>query len=170
MILLEVCNSLVTNVSYRLLTLHTAYVASERRYPNHPRGEMHQVSSSHFPQSTDRDSDRCNVRLRPSSLDVQFVDFDNVRFHLSTPDRKTQLLLSMNIRCWDELAQYGAVDVLRREYGSLYLATPEPDYHVSLTIDLEQVPPEGGTCSIITISVGCMLTFSLWIRRQGRLY
>lgn len=76
----------------------------------------------------------------------------------------------MNIRCWDELAQYGAVNVLRREYGSLYLATPEPDYHVSLTIDLEQVPPEGGACSIITISVGCMLTFSLWIRGQGRLY
>jgi actin related protein 2/3 complex subunit 2 len=80
---------------------------------------------------------------KPSSLDVQFVDFDNVRFHLSTPDRKTQLLLSMNIRCWDELARYGAVDVLRREYGALYLETPEPDYHVSLTIDLEQVPLEG---------------------------
>lgn len=86
--------------------------------------------------------------LRPSSLDVQFVDFDNVRFHLSTPDRKTQLLLSMNIRCWDELVQHGAMDVLRREYGSLYLPTPEPDYHVSLAIDLEQIPPEGGACSV----------------------
>jgi actin related protein 2/3 complex subunit 2 len=114
---------------------------------------MHQVSPSRFPQSTDRGSDRFNVCLRPSSLDVQFVDFDNVRFHLSTPDRKTQLLLSMNIRCWDELAQYGAVDVLRREYGPLYLATPEPDYHVSLTIDLEQIPPEGGTYSVTTMSV-----------------
>lgn len=105
---------------------------------------MHQVSSSRFPKQTDRDPDHFNACLRPSSLDVQFVDFDNVRFHLSTPDRKTQLLLSMNIRCWDDLARYGAVDVLRREYGTLYLTTPEPDYHVSLTIDLEQVPPEGG--------------------------
>jgi len=58
----------------------------------------------------------------------------------------------MNIRCWDELARYGAVDVLRREYGSLYLPTPEPDYQVSLAIDLEQVPPEGGESSFTTIS------------------
>lgn len=167
MILLEVSNSSVPNVSYRIPTLHTAHIAPERGYPNHPRGEMHQVSSSRFPQSTGRDSDRLNVCVRPSSLDVQFVDFDNVRFHLSTPDRKTQLLLSMNIRCWDELAQYGAVDVLRREYGPLYLATPEPDYHVSLAIDLEQIPPEGGAYSVTTISVGWALTFSPWIRGQG---
>ena len=92
--------------------------------------------------------DQTDFSPRPSSLDVQFVDFDNVRFHLSTPDRKTQLLLSMNIRCWDELAKYDAVDVLRREYGPLYLPTPEPDYHVSLSIDLEQVPPEGGARSV----------------------
>ena len=167
MILLEVGNSSVANVSYRLLTLRTAYIASERGYPNHPCGEMHQVSSSRLPQSTDRDTDCFNICLRPSSLDVQFVDFDNVRFHLSTPDRKTQLLLSMNIRCWDELAQYGAVDVLRREYGSLYLAAPEPDYHVSLGIDLEQIPPEGGVYSVRTMSVNCILTLSRWIRGQG---
>jgi len=119
---------------------------------------MHQVSSYRFLQPTDRGSDRFDTFPRPSSLDVQFVDFDNVRFHLSTPDRKTQLLLSMNIRCWDELAQYGAVDVLRREYGSLYLATPEPDYHVSLAIDLEQVPPEAGAYSVTITSVGGILT------------
>lgn len=81
---------------------------------------------------------------RPSSLDVTFVDFDNVRFHMSTPDRKTVIVLSMNIRCWDELAKYGAHDVLSREYGSLVRAETEPDHHVSLEIDLEQVPPEGG--------------------------
>jgi len=120
---------------------------------------MHQVSPSHRPNTTDRGPDDCNVLRRPSSLDVQFVDFDNVRFHLSTPDRKTQLLLSMNIRCWDELAQYGAVNVLRREYGPLYLETPEPDYHVSLAIDLEQIPPEGGACPVETVSIGT-LTFS----------
>ena len=76
----------------------------------------------------------------------------------------------MNIRCWDELAQYGAVDVLRREYGSLYLATPEHDYHVSLAIDLEQVPPEGGARSATALPVNCMLTSSEWIRAQRRLH
>ncbi|THH16652.1 hypothetical protein EW146_g4019 [Bondarzewia mesenterica] len=80
---------------------------------------------------------------KPTSLDIQFVDYDGVRFHLSTPDRKTALLLSMNIRCWDELVQYGAMEVLKREYGSLVQAQVEPDYNVSLEIDLEKAPPEG---------------------------
>lgn len=81
---------------------------------------------------------------RPSSLDVQFVDFDGVRFHLSTSERKTLLLLSMQIRCWDELVKYGASDVLQREYGSLLAAQPEPEYNVSLEIDLEQIPADPG--------------------------
>ncbi|TFK47762.1 arp2/3 complex [Heliocybe sulcata] len=80
---------------------------------------------------------------RPSSLDVQFVDYDNVRFHLSTPERKTAVLLSMSIRCWGDLVKYGALDILKREYGSLLKDAAEPEYNVSLEIDLEQVPPEG---------------------------
>jgi actin related protein 2/3 complex subunit 2 len=79
---------------------------------------------------------------KPSTLDVQFVDYDGVRFHLSTPDRKTVLLLSMNIRCWAELAKCGADDILKREYGSLMRTQAEDDYNVSLEIDLEQIPAE----------------------------
>lgn len=79
---------------------------------------------------------------KPSSLDVLFVDFDGVRFRLSTPDKKTVVRLSMNIRCWDELVAYGALDVLRREYGTLINAQTEPEYHISLDIDLEQLPAD----------------------------
>jgi actin related protein 2/3 complex subunit 2 len=50
----------------------------------------------------------------------------------------------MNIKCWNELARYGANSVLEREYGSLLQKQPEPDYNVTLEIDLDQVPPEGG--------------------------
>ncbi len=50
----------------------------------------------------------------------------------------------MQIRCWDELVRYGVHDILKREYGSLVRAQPEDDYNVSLEIDLEQLPPEGG--------------------------
>jgi len=82
---------------------------------------------------------------KPGSLDVVFVDYDNVRFHLTTPERKTVLRLSMSIRCWDELVQYGALDILRREYGSLLSNEVEPDYNVSLDIDLEQVPTDPET-------------------------
>ncbi|KAI6155345.1 Arp2/3 complex, 34 kd subunit p34-Arc-domain-containing protein [Pisolithus tinctorius] len=77
---------------------------------------------------------------KPSSLDVVFVDFDGVRFHMSTLEKKTVIQLSMSIRCWDELAQYGALDILKREYGSLIKAATEPEYNVTLQIDLEQLP------------------------------
>ncbi|KAI0833731.1 actin-like protein ARPC2 [Trametes gibbosa] len=82
---------------------------------------------------------------QPSPLDVQFVDFDGVRFRLTTPDRKvpTALVLSMNIRCWEELVRYGVDDILRREYGPLIRAEPESGYNVTLDVNLEQIPPEG---------------------------
>jgi len=94
---------------------------------------------------------------KPSSVDVQFVDFDGVRFHLTTPssDRKTLLLLSMHIRCWDELVRYGAMDILKREYGALVTAQPEPEYNVSLEIDLEQIPadPEGREAFVMSVAL-----------------
>jgi len=93
---------------------------------------------------------------KPGSLDVVFVDYDNVRFHLSTPERKTVLLLSMNIRCWDELVKYGALDILRREYGSLLSSQVEPDYNVSLEIDLEQAPAEPGARDSFVLSLAMM--------------
>ncbi|KAF9005957.1 arp2/3 complex 34 kDa subunit [Cyathus striatus] len=97
-----------------------------------------------------------NDRLtKPSSLDVQFVDYDGVRFRMSTVERKTQILLSMHIRCWDELVTYGALKVLQREYGSLLAAQAEDQYNVSLLIDLEQVPaePEAREAFIMSISL-----------------
>ena len=83
---------------------------------------------------------------------MQFVDFDGVRFRLSTPERKTQLVLSMSIRCWDELVKYGVDSVLQREYGSRVKPQPEPEYNVSLELDLEQFPPEGGMFGSICLS------------------
>jgi len=92
---------------------------------------------------------------KPSSLDVAFVDYDGVRFHLSTPERKTLLLLSMHIRCWDELVRYGALEVLQREYGALLQSQAEPEYNVSLEIDLEQIPvgPEDREAFILSIAL-----------------
>ena len=50
----------------------------------------------------------------------------------------------MSIRCWDELVKYGVDKVLQREYGDRVKAEAEPDYNVSLELDLEKFPPEGG--------------------------
>lgn len=121
-------------------------IAAQRYHPTNTRGKAHKVG-------------RAVVRLllclpftcRPSSLDVQFVDYDGVRFHLCTPEKKTILLLSMHIRCWSELVQYGALDVLKREYGSLVKDEAEPEYNVSLEIDLEQAPTGAGTVFLACI-------------------
>lgn len=93
---------------------------------------------------------------KPSSLDVVFVDFDGVRFHMSTPEKKTVIQLSMNIRCWDELAQYGALDVLTREYGSLITEATEPEYNVTLQVDLEQLPAEADGREAMLKSISLM--------------
>ena len=91
---------------------------------------------------------------KPSSVDVQFVDFDGVRFHLTTkPERKTLLLLSMQIRCWDELVKYGALDILKREYGALLASEAEQEYNVSLEIDLEQIPADAEGRDVFVMSV-----------------
>ena len=50
----------------------------------------------------------------------------------------------MSIRCWDELVTYGVNDVLQREYGERVSPQAEPEYNVSLVLDLEHFPPEGG--------------------------
>jgi actin related protein 2/3 complex subunit 2 len=63
--------------------------------------------------------------IKPSSVDQQFVDFDGVRYHLHTPERKTELLLSMDIRCWPDLVLYwscttlgGLIAVARRRFNT----------------------------------------------------
>ncbi|KAG8805436.1 hypothetical protein FRC19_007885, partial [Serendipita sp. 401] len=80
---------------------------------------------------------------KPGTIDVQFVDFDGVRFRLWTPQTKEVIVLSMNIRCWDELVNYGVTDILQREYGSRLMAQAEADYHVSLEYAIDSIPPAG---------------------------
>ena len=70
-------------------------------------------------------------------------DFDGVTFHVSTPEIKTKILISISIKCYAELVQHGAQDVLQREYGQ-YITTTEPGYDFSLLIDLEDLPAEAG--------------------------
>jgi actin related protein 2/3 complex subunit 2 len=82
-------------------------------------------------------------------MDIQFVDYDNVRFHLSTAEAKTVITLSMAIQCWPDLVKYGARDHLQSTYGEYLLGEgeTEPEYNVSLRIDLEKIPSGPGTSS-----------------------
>lgn len=75
----------------------------------------------------------------PQSIDQVVSDFDGVQFHISTPSSKTQILISLSIKCFRELVQYGAEEVLQREYGN-YITATEAGYDFSILVDLENLP------------------------------
>ncbi|KAK2679462.1 Arp2/3 complex subunit 2/4 [Fusarium oxysporum f. sp. vasinfectum] len=75
----------------------------------------------------------------PASIDQTVSDFDGVTFHISTPESKTQILLSIQIRCFPDLVKYGAEEVLQREYGD-YMTSVEPGFDFSVLVDLENLP------------------------------
>ncbi|CAK7214533.1 Arp complex subunit [Sporothrix curviconia] len=77
----------------------------------------------------------------PVSIDQTVSDFDGVLFHISTPETKTKIQISILLRCYDDLIKYGAQDVLQREYGD-YIVAPEPGFNFSIVVDLEQLPAE----------------------------
>ncbi|KAK3298860.1 Arp2/3 complex, 34 kd subunit p34-Arc-domain-containing protein [Chaetomium fimeti] len=77
----------------------------------------------------------------PVSIDQTVSDFDGVTFHISTPESKTKIMVSIQIRCFPDLLRYGAEEVLNREYGS-YVVPPEPGFDFSILIDLENLPAE----------------------------
>jgi actin related protein 2/3 complex, subunit 2 len=75
----------------------------------------------------------------PTSIDQIVSDFDGVTFHISTPTTKSQIVVSLSIKCYRELLQYGAEAVLQREYGN-YITSPEAGYDFSILVDLENLP------------------------------
>lgn len=85
------------------------------------------------------------ANYEPCSLDRILTDFDFTTYHISTPQDKTKILLSINIKCWQDLANYGAMALLEKKYGGytfiqfLSGSNCEPGYDVSLYIDIEQV-------------------------------
>lgn len=82
-------------------------------------------------------------RAAPVHIDQTISDFDGVIFHISTPESKTKILLSIQIRCFKDLVKYGAQEVLQREYGQ-YAVAAEPGYDFSVIIDLENLPADKG--------------------------
>jgi len=75
----------------------------------------------------------------PVSIDQVVSDFDGVTFHVSTPESKTKILISVALKCFRELVAYGAQEVLEREYGP-YIVSPEPGYDFSVQVDLDTLP------------------------------
>ena len=86
----------------------------------------------------------------PISIDQIVSDFDGVTFHISTPESKSQIRISMAIRCFKDLLQYGAQQELERVYGK-YIVQPEPGYDFSITIDLDALPQSPGLLTPLKI-------------------
>lgn len=89
-------------------------------------------------------------------MDISFVDYDSVRFHLSTPVKKTEIWLSMAVRCWKDLVKYGALDIIAREFGQWLSQETEDGFDVTLKFDVDKIPDLGGE-----------FTFSSCVEREG---
>ncbi|KAI9270397.1 Arp2/3 complex, 34 kd subunit p34-Arc-domain-containing protein, partial [Phascolomyces articulosus] len=76
------------------------------------------------------------------SMDMTIVDFDGVTYYISTPETKSVLHISLQWSCFPELVNYGAKEILQREYGSYLAAQPEQGYDLTLVIDLDSVPDD----------------------------
>jgi actin related protein 2/3 complex, subunit 2 len=66
-----------------------------------------------------------------------------VTFHLSTPESKSKILVSIQVKCFNELLRYGAQQVLEREYGP-YVVEAENGYNFSVQIDLDNLSEDKG--------------------------
>lgn len=75
-------------------------------------------------------------------LDIMFVDFDGVIFHISSFNgNKYKIRVSMLMKTFDKLRQHGLSTVLTREYENL-LIQPERGFNISLLIDLNSIPQD----------------------------
>ncbi|KAK9451001.1 Arp2/3 complex, 34 kd subunit p34-Arc-domain-containing protein [Limtongia smithiae] len=78
---------------------------------------------------------------QPASIDQIISDFDNVTYHVSTPESKTKVLISLAVKCYKDLQKYGVDERLKAMYGKYAISTPEAGFDFSLVVDLEDLPP-----------------------------
>eukprot|EP00126_Sphaerothecum_destruens_P007643 Sdes_comp19927_c0_seq2m12371 len=74
---------------------------------------------------------------KAENVEITIADFDSVSYHISTPESKTKILVSIRLPCFHELIPIGVKDVIQREYGAYVAATTENDYDLTLQFDLE---------------------------------
>jgi actin related protein 2/3 complex subunit 2 len=75
----------------------------------------------------------------PTAVDRIVSDFDYTTYHLTTPEDKTRLLISIQSRAFKDLQKYGALDKLKSVYGAYEAPTTEPGYDYSLYLDLTSI-------------------------------
>jgi len=76
------------------------------------------------------------------SIEAIVADFDGVTFHLFTDANQKNLLnISISIKCFSVLRQYGADEVLKKQYGNI-VTSPEQGYDATLQVDCASPPQD----------------------------
>lgn len=80
------------------------------------------------------------------SLDRLITDFDFTTYHISTLEDKELVLISIYLKCWDDLVKYGVEEYLTSKYAKfagplavLQSNDIEQNYNYSLLLDLNQL-------------------------------
>jgi actin related protein 2/3 complex subunit 2 len=83
-----------------------------------------------------------STNSNPEAVEATIADFDAVTFHLFTDQNQKNLLnISISIKCFSTLRQFGVDEVLKKQYGNL-LVSPEPGYDVTLQVNTAQPPQD----------------------------
>ncbi|KAI9291023.1 P34-Arc-domain-containing protein [Neoconidiobolus thromboides FSU 785] len=77
------------------------------------------------------------------AFNIQLVDFDKVKFHISTDEEsKDVVLVSLSWACFKELSSYGAEELLNEKYQNYIQNPPESSYDFTLKFDLNNLPED----------------------------
>ncbi|CAG8588877.1 15270_t:CDS:2 [Funneliformis mosseae] len=82
------------------------------------------------------------VNVIPTALDMIVVDFDSVSYHISTSESTSVIKFSISMQCYKELVQWGAQDMLQREYGPYCVSNTEEGYDFTLEFNLQNLPED----------------------------
>jgi actin related protein 2/3 complex subunit 2 len=75
----------------------------------------------------------------PQLVDRIISDFDYTTYHLSTPQEKSQLLISITSKSFKDLSKYGVAEKLHSVYGEFEVGTVEPGYDYSIVLNLDEI-------------------------------
>jgi actin related protein 2/3 complex subunit 2 len=75
---------------------------------------------------------RVCLREKPEPVETTIADFNQVLWHLWTAE--TVLNVSCSCKCWGTLSKHGSAEFIKKTYGAMVQATPEPKYDVTLAV------------------------------------
>ncbi|XP_071940994.1 actin-related protein 2/3 complex subunit 2-like [Antedon mediterranea] len=79
---------------------------------------------------------------KPESIDMTIADFDGVLYHLYNPNgEKNKINLSISLKFFNELAKYGAQELLENIYKQ-WITSTEESYSFTIQFDLENLPAD----------------------------